>query len=274
MIWWWAALSAQAGASYQSAEIIRRFCARQGRPRIQTSRQENAPGFVPKGEVRQPGADASPHWVMRQRTQSQAEGLGSIPIAVFHSGPQRKTPAPKGARVCRRMGEGLGAGGHSTRRYAFNARASPRFLSSKLFSSLASPRKAPATRARPVCQIGWQFDVAAIGKLEISQTDAKASLFPAAALDHVARADREPAGETVCKRTHKYLLEPTTLLGTFRPPMPDHHDGSETARQQPQISVNRCGQGAGHAVRSGLRGGSREFGRAVGSGRRLTPCGR
>jgi hypothetical protein len=116
--------------------------------------------------------------------------------------------------------------------------------------------------------------VAAIGKLEISQTDAKASLFPAAALDHVARADREPAGETVCKRTHKYLLEPTTLLGTFRPPMPDHHDGSETARQQPQISVNRCGQGAGHAVRSGLRGGSREFGRAVGSGRRLTPCSR
>jgi hypothetical protein len=228
-------------------------------PDIQTSRQENAPGFVPKGEVRQPGADASPHWVMRQRIQSQAEGPGSIPIAVFHSGPQRKTPAPKGARVCRRMGEGLGAGGHSTRRYAFNARASPRFLSSKLFSSLASPRKAPATRARPVCQIGGQFDVAAIGKLEISQTDAKASLSPAAALDHVARADREPAGETVCNRTHKYLLEPTTLLGTFRPPMPDHHDGSETARQQPQISVNRCGQGARHAVRSGLRGGCPEF---------------
>src|SRR5215831_8694890 len=98
---------------------------------------------------------------------------------------------------------------------AFNARASPRFLSRKLFSSLASPGKAPTTRARPVCQIGRQFDVAAIRKLEISQTDAKASLSPAAALDHVARADREPAGETVCKRTHKYLLEPTTLLGTF-----------------------------------------------------------
>jgi hypothetical protein len=56
--------------------------------------------------------------------------------------------------------------------------------------------------------------------------------------------------------------------------MPDHHDGSETARQQPQISVNRCGQGARHAVRSGLRGGNREFGRAVGSGRCLTPRSR
>jgi len=151
------------------------------------------------------------------------------------------------------MGEGLGAGGHSTRRYAFNARAFPRFLSLKLFSSLVAPRKASATRARPVCPIGWQFDMAAIGKLKISQTDAKASLSPAAALDHVARADREPVGETVCKRTHKYLLETTALLGTFRPPMPDHHDGSETARQQPQISVNRCGQGARHAARSGLQ---------------------
>ena len=48
-------------------------------------------------------------------------------VVVFHNRPQRKTPAPKGARVYRRMGEGLGAGGHSTRRYRFNAEASIRF---------------------------------------------------------------------------------------------------------------------------------------------------
>ena len=179
---------------------------------------------------------------MRQCIQSQAERPGSIPIAVFHSGPERKTPAPKGARVYRRMGEGLGAGGHSTRRYAFNARASPRFLRLKLFSSLASPGKAPATRARPVCLISRQFEVAAIGKLKISQTDAKASLFPAAALDHVARADREPAGETVCKRTHEFLLEATPR--NFPAPMSKHRDGSETARRQALISVDRCGQRA------------------------------
>jgi len=181
---------------------------------------------------------------MRQRIQSQTERPGSTPTAVFHNGQKRKTPAPKGARVYRRMGEGLGAGGHSTRRYAFNARASPRFLRLKLFSSLASPGKAPATRARPVCLISRQFEVAAIGKLKISQTDAKASLFPAAALDHVARADREPAGETVCKRTHEIPPGSNATAGNFPAPMSKHRDGSETARRQAQISVDRCGQGA------------------------------
>src|SRR5262252_5187354 len=181
---------------------------------------------------------------MRQRIQSQTERPGSTPTAVFHNGQKRKTPAPKGARVYRRMGEGLGAGGHSTRRYAFNARASPRFLRLKLFSSLASPGKAPATRARPVCLISRQFEVAAIGKLKISQTDAKASLFPAAALDHVARADREPAGETVCKRTHEIPPGSNAMAGNFPAPMSKHRDGSETARRQAQISVDRCGQGA------------------------------
>jgi len=162
----------------------------------------------------------------------------------------------------------LGAGGHSTRRYAFNARASPRFLRLKLFSSLASPGKAPATRARPVCLISRQFEVAAIGKLKISQTDAKASLFPAAALDHVARADREPAGETVCKRTHEIPPGSNAMAGNFPAPMSKHRDGSETARRQAQISVDRCGQGARD------RSGTRKFRRAIGSGRRLTPRGR
>jgi hypothetical protein len=37
-------------------------------------------------------------------------------IHLRSAGPKKKTPAPEGARVCRRMGEGLGAGGHATRR--------------------------------------------------------------------------------------------------------------------------------------------------------------
>jgi hypothetical protein len=62
-----------------------------------------------------------------------------------------------------------------------------------------------------------QFDVAAIRKLQISQTDAKTALPAAAALDHVARADREPAGETVCKGTHEYPPESKKpRLGTFQ----------------------------------------------------------
>jgi hypothetical protein len=58
--------------------------------------------------------------------------------------------------------------------------------------------------------------------------------------------------------------------------MPDHHDGSETARQQPQISVNRCGQGARDWTRGALRAqsGRRKFRRAIGSRRRLTPRSR
>ena len=115
------------------------------------------------------------------------------------------------------MGEGLGAGGHSTRRYRFNAEASIRFLRLKLFSNLAPRRKAPSARAPPVRLVDRQFDMAAIRKLQISQTDAKTTVPAAAALDHVACADREPAGETVCKGTHEYPPESKKpCLGTFR----------------------------------------------------------
>src|SRR5262245_66688524 len=115
------------------------------------------------------------------------------------------------------MGEGLGAGGHSTRRYCLNAAASIRFVRRKLFSNLAPPGEAPSARARPVRLVDRQFNMAAIRKLQISQADAKTALPAAAALDHVARADREPAGETVCKGTHEYPPESKKpRLGTFR----------------------------------------------------------
>src|SRR5712691_8892910 len=41
---------------------------------------------------------------------------------------KRKTPAPEGTRVYRRMGEGLGAGGHSTRRQTLNVQDAGWFL--------------------------------------------------------------------------------------------------------------------------------------------------
>jgi hypothetical protein len=101
-----------------------------------------------------------------------------------------------------------------------------------------------ATRAPPVRQIDRQFDLSAIGKLQISQADAKPAFSAAAALNHVARADREPAGETVCKRTHEYPPGSNSTGWNFPAPMSKHRDGSETARQLAKISVNRCGQGA------------------------------
>jgi hypothetical protein len=51
--------------------------------------------------------------------------------------------------------------------------------------------------------VGRQFDLAAVGKLKISQMDAKPALASAVALDHVAGADREPAGKAIYRRTHQ-----------------------------------------------------------------------
>jgi hypothetical protein len=60
----------------------------------------------------------------------------------------------------------------------------------------------PAARARPIRQIDRQVDVAAVWKLQIAQMDTKAAFAPAAALEDIARADRESVGKTVYSRTH------------------------------------------------------------------------
>jgi hypothetical protein len=57
--------------------------------------------------------------------------------ARFNKSPTKEDPGANGARVSRRMGEGLRARGHPTRRYPFNAQASRRFLSARLFSRLS-----------------------------------------------------------------------------------------------------------------------------------------
>jgi hypothetical protein len=57
--------------------------------------------------------------------------------ARFYKSPTKEDPGANGARVSRRMGEGLRARGHPTRRYPFNAQASRRFLSARLFSRLS-----------------------------------------------------------------------------------------------------------------------------------------
>jgi hypothetical protein len=188
--------------------------------------QRSAPGFVPKGEVRQPGADASPAWVARSRISSQAvRPTSRWPLCTtVHKGrPRRLTRA----RVSRRMGEGLGAGGHSTRRWRFNAQAGRRFLSVELFSG--RPRGgAAAARAHPMRQVHWQFHMPAVGKLEISQMDAKTSSASAAALHHVTGADWEPAGE-ICERSHHNPPRKQQPSWNLPASMPDERDSSETA---------------------------------------------
>ena len=203
--------------------------------------QRSAPGFVPKGEVRQPGANASPAWVARSRISSQAVRSTArwLLCTRVHKGrPRRLT----GARVSRRMGEGLGAGGHSTRRWRFNAQAGPRFLFVELFSDGRPRRGAAAVRALPPRQVDWQFHMSAVGKLEISQMDAKTPSASTAPLHHVTGTDWEPAGEVIRERSHHNPPREQQPSWNLPPPMPDQHDSSETAPRPALISVNRCGQ--------------------------------
>jgi hypothetical protein len=103
------------------------------------------------------------------------------------------------------MGEGLGAGGHATRRYLLNAGSGDAFLAGELFSGCGPTPRRPPARVRPIRQIGRQIDVATVGKLEVSQVDAKPTSVAAATLDHIARADRKTARQTIKRRTHGNL---------------------------------------------------------------------
>src|SRR5262249_19689596 len=123
---------------------------------------------------------------------------------------------PKGARVYRRMGEGLGAGGHSTRRYRFNAEASIRFpYPRNYFRTLPrGRRRRRRERARCARSIGsstWRPS----GNSRYRKRMRKRPCPGAAALDHVARADREPPGKAVCKGTHEYPPESNITPGNF-----------------------------------------------------------
>jgi hypothetical protein len=170
-------------------------------------RQRDAPGFVPKGRgSANPAPTLAPLWVTRACIRSQASA--QVLMTGFHNGPKRKTPAPKWARVSRRMGEGLGAGGTPPGVVDLTPGRRGRFLRAKLFSGSGPPPAPPALRVRAMCDIDGQLDMPAIGKFEISQMDAKSSSTAAAALDHIARAHREPAGQVICEGGHvKILLE-------------------------------------------------------------------
>jgi hypothetical protein len=98
------------------------------------------------------------------------------------------------------MGEGLGAGGHATRRYLLNADGTDAFLADELFSSCGPTSRRTAARARPLRRISRQLDMAAIGKLKVSQVDAKPASVTAAAFKHISGADRKTARQTIQRR--------------------------------------------------------------------------
>src|SRR5258708_39828472 len=100
------------------------------------------------------------------------------------------------------MGEGLGAGGHATRRVRSIPKTTPRSIpGSDFFSPRFAAAWAPAGATavlRPRRQIGRQIDLATIRKFEVSQLD-----MAPAALDHIPGADREPARQPNDLATHQ-----------------------------------------------------------------------
>jgi hypothetical protein len=152
------------------------------------------------------------------------------------SGPSKKEdPGTRRARVYRRMGEGLGAGGHATRRQTlervcrrfvpsaainFSSRAgtSPiakrartRHLRCALrnrgrFSASMLPRQAPrslaAGRARRCAGVSRQVQMLAVGKFEIARRHSQTTASAAAAFDHVARAHGKSIGQATGLRAH------------------------------------------------------------------------
>jgi len=96
------------------------------------------------------------------------------------------------------MGEGLGAGGHATRRRLTNAAARPRFLARDYFRAVCL-RRDGRRHGRPLGAVGRQFHLATVGKLKISQMDAKATLGAGATFDYGTCSNREPTGQTIDK---------------------------------------------------------------------------
>jgi hypothetical protein len=135
----------------------------------------------------------------------------------FPPGSIKEDPGAKRARVSRRMGEGLGAGGTPPGAVNSTLRRRGGFLSEKLFSGSPPLRAPPPLRARAMRNIDRQVDVPAVGKFEISQMDAKSSLAAGTALDDIASSNREPAGQVICERGHvKILLGSNNPRGTCR----------------------------------------------------------
>jgi hypothetical protein len=163
-------------------------------------------GFRPQGQVRQPGADASPNSGNAPCIQSRGKSLVPKARSIFQRFPHKRRPRRPGGQGARGPGSfagwvrGWGAGGHSTRRWLSNTREGVPFRSSQKLFSGSPPQEPSAARARPIRPIDRQVHVPAVGKFQIPRLDTK---VPAAtAFDHVARADGKSAGQTICLRAH------------------------------------------------------------------------
>src|SRR5439155_8562504 len=125
---------------------------------------------------------------------------------VLAAPPRKEDPGQKGQGLIAGWVRGWGLGGTPPGAVGSTPRSRPGFLCAKLFSAPSAPRASAALRARPMRDIGWEFDLPAVGKLEISQMDAKDPLGAAMALDYISCADREPVRETLCEGNDNFLM--------------------------------------------------------------------
>ena len=135
-------------------------------PRVRRAHRDGAPGR-PGGRSRvsqaRPTHGSAPMHLRQPRrartARSDARFMGSD-IAGSAQRPSKRRPRrPKGPGSVRRMGEGLGAGGHATRRWiAQRPSAALGSCPAKLFSSRGLPARAPAARPRRDRPIDRQVD--------------------------------------------------------------------------------------------------------------------
>jgi hypothetical protein len=166
-----------------------------------------APGFVSSrtGQVRQPGADASPHRVTRQACNREPAPEFHLPIT-FSIGCIKEDPGAEwGPGSVAGWVRGWGLGGTPPGVTHTTPAAAMRSWPTNYFRAAALRRGGRPARPRPLRRIGRQIDLATIGKLKISQMDAKAPAVAAAALEHIARADRKLTRQTIERRTHDHL---------------------------------------------------------------------
>jgi hypothetical protein len=90
------------------------------------------------------------------------------------------------------MGEGLGGWGHATRRQMYKCPNRPDVpFVAKLFLAGGPGAATPPGREGASAPLDRQIDMAAIGKLKITQLDTAATAF-----DHESSSDRETTGQT------------------------------------------------------------------------------
>src|SRR5437764_3826984 len=113
---------------------------------------EQAPGFVPRERPANPAPTPAQNADNARSVQDRTPHKVPGPVPSFRNladtgrktNAKKKTPAPEGPGSIRRMGEGLGAGGHSIRRRLSNAVGGERFRPHQLiFCGCRSCRGAP-----------------------------------------------------------------------------------------------------------------------------------